>query len=1142
MRPIIVVVALLGSVACRDLSLPPPPGVGSLRGRVVAAVPGRVERIPVPGASLSVLGSSLTTAADDAGLFLFDDFEQTSGSLLVRAAVDGAPRQRLLDLSSLGTGPGLDVDLGEVAVVENATLHGSVRRADLSTAGGHGGTALFVPEGPFTTTTGDDGTFVLDGLPAGTISVSAFRTGYAPATVSDLTLRSGEDFALQPLTLQPSSDTTPGSISGRVRFVPPLANADQTALTALAPGGVSTTGSASADGHFSFGGLAPGVYELHAAHAGYTDAVVPSVLVSAGAEVQVSDVVLGTGPAFDAGVRPALDAGTTDAGAVDGGALTSCASTADCPSSAWCDPLGNVCRAQCVAAGSCTDGRVCDLPTGTCVTPCSKGCAAGQTCDSVSNHCVTPCDAFTPCGTGLRCVANRCAPECLVTTDCAAHRACQAGQCVGDGTCGSDLDCPSAQVCTAGFCATRPVVLDAGVDAGSAVVYPCASACDCRADEACEEGACRPDAVPTRYVAADAGGSGDSPATPSGDVAAQVALANLTGGRVALRAGDRFDLAGTLALDGGVTLGGGYTACGPSRWVRDGRLRSTLTAPTGTVVQVAGTVQQAAANVTVENLTLFDTVGLSCLSLLEAFNAPTLTVRHVSGSMPMAHQGCGGANQMGLFECAGCSAVRVDDVALDGVVGTGSSSPVGVVSLTSSSGQLTRVSYSGVEANSTFVAISLAALTGPTSVVGATFPALTAASNPLLGVSVSACGSSPLVISNVHQVVSTGGGATTGIAVRDCPNATVTDNVIDGAGVARGYGNEFDGLALTNSSGVVERNVVRLPGYVNGPQSGTSWFGLRVTGPLAPSSVSSNQVLGGTAEQLTGLWFQGLDSGGPLHVEKNTVSLGDDRGSVGLIFTAVGAGAGLVVRDNVVTTGTSSVGCTTDVALTTSSASGLFERNRLHTQAAQYPLAASLAGPGQLELLENHLFAGHTLVGAGCGGPATGLQLLDGTGPLQVWATGNTIEGNGDLGASSIGVSCTDAVRLFSTSNVIVGGQTPNALALWGGTGTGACFVPANFSHTWLSLSSAAQAWAAADFAPKVADGGVPDARGNVLGAGTCFDPSQPEPRYLLAAGSACIDRGVAGVRLDTTVVTTDLDGNPRVVGAAADIGCSEHP
>src|SRR5438876_604287 len=75
-------------------------------------------------------------------------------------------RQTLVPLTGIRAGTGRDVALGDLAVVENASIHGRIVRGDVPLANGHGGTVVFVPQAPYTTYTGDDGSFRLDNLPA----------------------------------------------------------------------------------------------------------------------------------------------------------------------------------------------------------------------------------------------------------------------------------------------------------------------------------------------------------------------------------------------------------------------------------------------------------------------------------------------------------------------------------------------------------------------------------------------------------------------------------------------------------------------------------------------------------------------------------------------------------------------------------------------------------------------------------------------------------------------------------------------------------------------------------------------------------------------------------------------------------------
>src|SRR5207253_1878713 len=108
---------------------------------------------------------------------------------------------------------------GDVLLSQNATLHGKVLRSDIATANGHAGTLVFVPVGPYQTSTGDDGTFQLNDLPEGTLSLAFFRPGYEPYGIDNVTLSGGQDLTLSTVKLTPSTTTSPPSlVKGRVRL------------------------------------------------------------------------------------------------------------------------------------------------------------------------------------------------------------------------------------------------------------------------------------------------------------------------------------------------------------------------------------------------------------------------------------------------------------------------------------------------------------------------------------------------------------------------------------------------------------------------------------------------------------------------------------------------------------------------------------------------------------------------------------------------------------------------------------------------------------------------------------------------------------------------------------------------------------
>ena len=64
---------------------------------------------------------------------------------------------------------------------------------------------------------------------------------------------------------------------------------------------------------------------------------------------------------------------------------------------------------------------------------------------------------------------------------------------------------------------------------------------------------------------------------------------------------------------------------------------------------------------------------------------------------------------------------------------------------------------------------------------------------------------------------------------------------------------------------------------------------------------------------------------------------------------------------------------------------------------------------------------------------------------------------------------------------------------------------------------------------------------GNIIGdAVDCFDPDAGSPRTLLRSSGPCINAGAVAKRVDLSPVTFQLDGGPRTLGSAPDIGCCE--
>ncbi|MFT3708204.1 MAG: hypothetical protein QM817_11175 [Archangium sp.] len=1199
-RGLVVLASVAVAVsACRDLGVPPPPGPGTVSGRVVVAVPGVTLKQAVPAASVSLVSGSLSTTAGADGRFVLSGFTFATGTLRFRADVPGiGVRQKTITLESIGAGPGRNVELGDVAIVESAVVKGRALREDLiDSPTGHLNSVVFVPEGPFTAYTADDGTFALDELPEGPMQLTVFRTGYQPVGL-ELTPRSGELMTVRDLILQPlAGPELPGAITGSLVFVPQQPDTgDVTVRAFLIGGGEASATIDSINSQFRFSALAPGLYDLVATRSGFATAVMRNVLVTSGGNLTVGDIVLEQGVAgtVDAGVRPppidagskeedagkpddagtdggdadagidaGVDAGTQDAGQPDAGPQL-CSGNGDCPSTQWCD-LG-ACRPQCVSSAGCTNGRVCDVPTGTCFAPCDAGmCGAGETCDPLANACRRFCDLSAPCPSGQRCNASSfCVPECNVTADCLnPYRMCQGGACVSNTLCGRDRDCPSPlDFCIAGHCATQTrTVVDGG--------YACSSPCQCREGEVCESSnVCVAEPLPTVYLIADGGGLGDRPDSGTGDLSGALATAT-AGTTLALRADDLFLVPSAQAFpSSGVTLAGGYVSCGSDRWVRDITKYSTIRAPLPPVFTFGGSPTAPRSNVRIENIDL-RTAGNGSSSCsrynFEASNTDRLRMHRVRSRVDGTDT-CSGA--FGMMVCSNCSNVDLDSLEQLPQAGVFIQYSLYGVQLYSVSGSLKNVQLPGSPTGA-MLGVYVSGLTGPLTIDRVRVPP-NDFQYAYLGVSVANCGVHRATISNSTLAFPIAPGPSqngygAAINVSNCDDVHVVDNLIDGS-LQSGYGAANPrGLTFDNSGGEVLRNRVLLPNLL-GSAGSSSVAAMHFQG-RARFDVLDNVISGGTftIANFGGLRLMSVANltTGPMRIERNTLSAGVVTGpgnfteNTGIWINNVPGTVGLAVRDNVVTAplGQSGVSaCNASYGAHVQASQVLFERNDFTAPAGQRTNGVRIQNASTVELVGNHLFAGiDRAPGSGsCSGVGTALNASSGLhvegAATQVFALGNTIEGVGDPGqlTPSIGVTCSGAPQGIFTSNVINGGRASTHWMLGKeGSGASACESPSSWSRNYFFFESPSGR-SVGDLVSNIvsADAGVgaPDANGNILGDGTsCLDPGSSK-RYHLLPGGPCIDRGDVGARRDNTIPVIDIDGLTRVRGVRADIGCSEEP
>lgn len=304
MRSVWLVCLVLTS-GCFDLTVPPPsvPGPGTVRATLLVARPGRTGLVPASGATLRWSLSSEVATADDEGNVLLGGLLSSDGVLRF-ATAEGL--ERIVDVRLAKVGFGRDVNLGTLVLGRTATITGRVRRADRpSTTSGHADIAVFLPESPVVTATGDTGDFELNGLAEGDLSISFFAAGYEAASTR-LTVRAGERVVLGEVQLQRSTVPQMSEVGCVIKTTggEPLSNAKVS--VANSSSAFELTGS---DGRFTRPGVPSGLYVLTARADGYRTLQLNNVLVFPG-NAELGTFTLGSG----ADARP--DGGTSSG---DGG-------------------------------------------------------------------------------------------------------------------------------------------------------------------------------------------------------------------------------------------------------------------------------------------------------------------------------------------------------------------------------------------------------------------------------------------------------------------------------------------------------------------------------------------------------------------------------------------------------------------------------------------------------------------------------------------------------------------------------------------------------------------------------------------------------------------------------------------------------
>ncbi len=805
-------------------------------------------------------------------------------------------------------------------------------------------------------------------------------------------------------------------------------------------------------------------------------------------------------------------------------ACQQCRSTADCTNNDYCD--NGSCRPQCVTDGDCTGTRTCDPATHTCVLPCSGMCMNGQAC--AMSICRTVCDGSRPCVAGMKCDPNGfCIPECITTPDCASKpfTACNAGTCVPSGACALDADCPPTELCVIaggmGQCVARPT------NPNGMGQYTCATACDCRTGEACTGGVCVQDLTPTLYLAAAStgNGSGSNPNNASSDLTKLGAVP--ANGVVAVKAGDTLTTTAAQAITAsGVKLLGGYvTTCG-NRWIRDDSQRSTIeNTASGGVLQIPGTPVTPLSGVTMRNVTLQSTDVNNVYNLLDAGNAPGLSLFNVMIVYPNFAPYNGAVRHDGVA-CASCANVDIEDLSTPGLIAS-QAETMFLLTLSGTSGKILRAK-AGPISQFRWAVVDVAGTVGDLLIDGTQADVFTNNNAVSIGRTIEVTGPTVGTVTISNSQMLFGAGYWQGIYAMSVSNLVVSNNLIDGTAINNATGQALEAFHIEDSVATLSMNTVHYPVLPS-----ASVTGINIIGPRGLVTVDKHTADHGTASYLTHVNIGGAGNlaitTGPVTI-KNSSFANDKVINNGYGVSVTNANfsnlASVVINDSSFSLlGQTGSAYLYGLALSASTA---------RAERSQFLLGESYIGQGvvvansQLELYQSFVYAGH-------GNNYTQAMSLANLAVIR--AIGDTFDAAGSaVSGTTEGLFVTDASATGTIQSCIIGGgRSPTQhYAVYSGNST---IGSLKFSDDYFWFASGATLGTdLVTSAAATGTGNIADA----MGSTGCQLLTVQQPDYHLDPASKCVDAGSTGKRNDGTDITLDVSAMPRTLGAAPDIGCSE--
>lgn len=289
--------------------IPPQSEGGGVDGVLIELNLGSGEPAGAAGALVRVVGTSVSRTTDDRGFFQLSAVPLGYRTLSLEKRVGTeVVASRLLDPIHLYADR-TAVSLGEVPLSPGGEVQGRVR---LSDRGNPGGTVVAIARTGLRAIAGEDGAFVLSGVPQGSFDVVAFRPGYEPGRLQRVGVGPGSRTLARDLVLGAGAGARRFPLEGSATL---LGETSSDGVTVEIGSERTSSGAQSlttlASGAFS-AELEPGAYRIRARKDGFIPVELRGVVVLPEAIIGLQPIVLSRTPSGDADGDGLLDAADPD--------------------------------------------------------------------------------------------------------------------------------------------------------------------------------------------------------------------------------------------------------------------------------------------------------------------------------------------------------------------------------------------------------------------------------------------------------------------------------------------------------------------------------------------------------------------------------------------------------------------------------------------------------------------------------------------------------------------------------------------------------------------------------------------------------------------------------------------------------------